>query len=105
MLLFNILKREENTGTPGSALERRRQVGQLPLEQHIGVRIPGGQPILRFQAVYTVQGRPKKFLLSSPQTHHSKRDTRPQTFTVAGSKPNDSGDNGASCRSERSALR
>ena len=23
----------------------RSMVGQLPLEQHIGVRIPGGQPI------------------------------------------------------------
>ena len=28
----------------------RSMVGQLPLEQHIGVRIPGGQPILHIQS-------------------------------------------------------
>ena len=31
-----------------AALPPRSMVGQLPLEQHIGVRIPGGQPIFRF---------------------------------------------------------
>jgi hypothetical protein len=28
-----------------AALPPRSMVGQLPLEQHIGVRIPGGQPM------------------------------------------------------------
>jgi len=27
-------------------------VGQLPLEQHIGVRIPGGQPKVESKAVH-----------------------------------------------------
>ena len=31
-----------------AALPPRSMVGQMPLEQHIGVRIPGGQPMLRF---------------------------------------------------------
>jgi hypothetical protein len=31
-----------------AALPPRSMVGQLPLEQHIGVRIPGGQPIMHF---------------------------------------------------------
>jgi len=38
----------ENTGTCGiiTAYQEQRQVaGQLTLDQHIGVRIPGGQPI------------------------------------------------------------
>ena len=30
-------------------LPPRSMVGQLPLEQHIGVRIPGGQPIIHFK--------------------------------------------------------
>ena len=30
------------------ALPPRSMVGQLPLEQHIGVRIPGGQPLAHF---------------------------------------------------------
>ena len=33
------------------ALPLRSMVGQLPLEQHIGVRIPEGQPNLEFKAV------------------------------------------------------
>ena len=32
-------------GFPFAALPPRSMVGQLPLEQHIGVRIPGGQPV------------------------------------------------------------
>jgi Polysulphide reductase, NrfD len=31
-----------------AALPPRSMVGQLPLEQHIGVRIPGGQPLAHF---------------------------------------------------------
>ena len=33
------------------ALPLRSMVGQLPLEQHIGVRIPEGQPIMHFPAL------------------------------------------------------
>jgi hypothetical protein len=60
VLLFNLLKREENAGKPETALERMRQVGQPPLEQHIGVRIPGGQPVLRFYAVLYGSGKCKE---------------------------------------------
>jgi hypothetical protein len=33
------------------ALPLRSMVGQLPLEQHIGVRIPEGQPTMHFPAL------------------------------------------------------
>jgi hypothetical protein len=42
------LKIEKLAESPAScftALPPRSMVGQLPLEQHIGVRIPGGQPV------------------------------------------------------------
>jgi hypothetical protein len=45
------LKIEKPAGSAGllfAALPPRSMVGQLPLEQHIGVRIPGGQPIVHF---------------------------------------------------------
>jgi hypothetical protein len=35
-------------GVASAALPPRSMVGQLPLEQHIGVRIPGGQPLAYF---------------------------------------------------------
>ena len=37
-------------------------VGQLPLEQHIGVRIPGGQPTYRFKGFVSVRLSPVYFL-------------------------------------------
>ena len=40
-----ILKRKELTDRSGKMWERKGTVGQLTLDQHIGVRIPGGQPI------------------------------------------------------------
>ena len=39
-------------GVAFAALPPRSMVGQLPLEQHIGVRIPGGQPTPVFKVVY-----------------------------------------------------
>ena len=45
------LKIEEPGTSAGfllAALPPRSMVGQLPLEQHIGVRIPGGQPLMHF---------------------------------------------------------
>jgi hypothetical protein len=41
---LNELKRKEFTGRLGNTQEHRGMVGQLTLDQHIGVRIPGGQP-------------------------------------------------------------
>jgi hypothetical protein len=49
------LKIEKLAGFAGflfTALPPRSMVGQLPLEQHIGVRIPGGQPVPDFPARY-----------------------------------------------------
>jgi hypothetical protein len=41
---LNELKRREFTDKLGQTQEHRGMVGQLTLDQHIGVRIPGGQP-------------------------------------------------------------
>jgi hypothetical protein len=57
------LKIEKPGGLAGflfAALPPRSMVGQLPLEQHIGVRIPGGQPIYLFLAVYRNPGKSKE---------------------------------------------
>ena len=40
-------------------------VGQLPLEQPIGVRIPGGQLIIRFWVVYCGPGTSKEVFVHS----------------------------------------
>jgi hypothetical protein len=41
---LNELKRKEFTDRLGKTQGHRGMVGQLTLDQHIGVRIPGGQP-------------------------------------------------------------
>jgi len=47
-----ILKRKELTDRSGKTWERAGTVGQLTLDQHIGVRIPGGQPITDFSTPF-----------------------------------------------------
>ena len=47
-----ILKRKELTDRSGKTWERKGSVGQLTLDQHIGVRIPGGQPSDNFPAFF-----------------------------------------------------
>ena len=63
-------------------LPPRSMVGQLPLEQHIGVRIPGGQPSFESKAVpdssresAEVHNNPKHIL-------DSNKDIRMRSFIV-----------------------
>jgi hypothetical protein len=58
-----------------AALPPRSMVGQLPLEQHIGVRIPGGQPIVHFPVF-------PNFLIQSDTSLNQwfKRDLRSRWF-------------------------
>jgi hypothetical protein len=45
------LKRKESREISGKKQEEKGMVGQLTLDQHIGVRVPGGQPNKHFSAL------------------------------------------------------
>src|ERR1700748_463254 len=54
-LLWNERPGRKPPATSSRALPPRSMVGQLTLDQHIGVRIPGGQPITHFPHILSRQ--------------------------------------------------
>jgi hypothetical protein len=71
-----------------TALPPRSMVGQLPLEQHIGVRIPGGQPMSGLSVVYRSPGKSEEVHLPPLQIIHLKPVTGLRTSVIVRSQPN-----------------
>jgi hypothetical protein len=63
---INKLKRKELVGNSVETLERAGIVDTMPLDQHIGVRIPGGQP----KSYFCIFSRFKVVTASLPDQFH-----------------------------------